>query len=342
MGMEGYLPSWSTLAKGSFGTAVVMVGGTLGALYYGQSALIYPSSVPQGSRTMVPKPSQYGMPYEDVELLTPDNVKLQAYLMLNGYGHEEEKEHYSEPRAMRRPTVFLLHANAGNMGHRLPLARIFYLKMHCNVFMLSYRGYGLSEGTPSEKGIRIDAQTALQWIVNHPVLKDTKIFLYGQSLGGAVAIDLASHYPALIHAVIVENTFLSIPKLIPNVLPLLQPVSFLCHQVWDSEKRIQSIPSSMPMLFLAGKRDELVHPSHMMRLFELACRAEEGEKAPAVVKGRVVVEEQDGKVNADGEVEVDVGRERRVWWECEGGTHNDTCAQPGYWDTVRNFVSRWR
>ncbi|KZO94438.1 alpha/beta-hydrolase [Calocera viscosa TUFC12733] len=275
------------------------------------------------------------MPYEDVELVTPDNVKLQAYLMLNGYGHDDEKEQWSEARAMRRPTVFLLHANAGNMGHRLPLARIFYLKMHCNVFMLSYRGYGLSEGTPSEKGIRIDAQTALQYIVKHPVLKDTKIFLYGQSLGGAVAIDLASHYPELIHAVIIENTFLSIPKLIPTVLPLLSPVSFLCHQIWNSETRIRSIPSTTPMLFLAGKRDELVHPTHMMRLYALACEGEEGEKAPAVLMGEV--EETD-----NGSVKLDVDGERRVWWECEGGTHNDTCAQPGYWETVRDFVSRWR
>lgn len=335
--MEEYLPSWSTVAKTSFGTAVVMVGGTLGALYYGQSALIYPSNVPQGSRTMVPTPSQYGMPYEDVDLVTPDNVKLKAYLMLNGYGHDDEKEEFSEARAMRRPTIFLLHANAGNMGHRLPLARIFYHKMHCNIFMLSYRGYGLSEGTASEKGIRLDAQTALRYIERHPVLKNTKVFLYGQSLGGAVAIDLASRYPALIHAVIVENTFLSIPKLIPTVLPLLSPVSFLCHQVWDSETRIRSIPSSVPMLFLAGKRDELVHPTHMMRLFELACEAQEGEKVPAVARGEVEMTDS-RRVDA----ELDVDGERRVWWECESGTHNDTCAQPGYWETVREFVSRWR
>jgi len=58
--------------------------------------------------------------------------------------------------------------------------------------MLSYRGYGLSTGQASEIGIRIDAQTALDYIKKHPVLKDTVIIAYGQSIGGAVAVDVAS------------------------------------------------------------------------------------------------------------------------------------------------------
>jgi fermentation-respiration switch protein FrsA (DUF1100 family) len=77
-------------------------------------------------------------------------------------------------------------------GHRIPLAAVFYKRFGCNVFMLSYRGYGRSTGQASEVGIRIDAQTALDYLKQHPVLKDTIIIAYGQSLGGAVAIDVAS------------------------------------------------------------------------------------------------------------------------------------------------------
>jgi fermentation-respiration switch protein FrsA (DUF1100 family) len=58
--------------------------------------------------------------------------------------------------------------------------------------MLSYRGYGLSTGVPNEKGIRIDAQTALDWLLNDARTKATRIVAYGQSIGGAVAVDLAS------------------------------------------------------------------------------------------------------------------------------------------------------
>lgn len=64
--------------------------------------------------------------------------------------------------------------------------------MKFNVLMLSYRGYGLSEGSPTEKGLKIDAQTALDFITNHAELGGTPIIFYGQSLGGAVAINLAA------------------------------------------------------------------------------------------------------------------------------------------------------
>jgi fermentation-respiration switch protein FrsA (DUF1100 family) len=134
--------------------------------------------------------------------------------------------------------------------------------------MLSYRGYGLSTGQPSEAGIRIDAQTALDYIKNHPILKDTIIIAYGQSIGGAVAIDVGSRNPKSIHALILENTFLSIPTLIPHVLPLIRPFSFLCREIWPSQESIKRISAKTPILFLTGRRDELVPPSHMDTLME--------------------------------------------------------------------------
>ncbi len=72
--------------------------------------------------------------------------------------------------------------------------------------MLSYRGYGLSTGQPSEAGIRIDAQTTLDYIKEHPILKSTILVAYGQSLGGAVAVDVTQRNPKHVHALILENT----------------------------------------------------------------------------------------------------------------------------------------
>lgn len=86
----------------------------------------------------------------------------------------------------------MYHANAGNMGHRIPLAKAFWHALEYNVVMLSYRGYGLSQGSPSEKGMRIDAQTMLDHVKAHPILKHTPIIVYGQSIGGCVSIDVAS------------------------------------------------------------------------------------------------------------------------------------------------------
>lgn len=91
-------------------------------------------------------------------------------------------------------------------------------EIHCNVLMLEYRGYGLSTGNPDEKGLTIDAQTGLDYIRSRDDLKRTKIIVYGQSLGGAVSIGLVANNKGTgdIAALILENTFLSIKKMIPK------------------------------------------------------------------------------------------------------------------------------
>lgn len=88
--------------------------------------------------------------------------------------------------------------------------------------MLEYRGYGKSTGTPDEKGLNIDAQTGLDYMRQRPDLKNTKFVVYGQSIGGAVSINLVANNQKQgdIRALILENTFLSIRKLIPRYGPL--------------------------------------------------------------------------------------------------------------------------
>ncbi|KAL8277283.1 hypothetical protein RQP46_010352 [Phenoliferia psychrophenolica] len=280
--------SW---VKWTLGIVVVTFSTGATLLYTFQTRLIYPASMPEGSRTNVPTPGDHDMPYEELDLTTPDGVRIKAYLMLD------------EKAPQDRPIVILLHANAGNVGHRLPIAKVFYRKMRCNVLALSYRGYGRSEGSPDEKGLRLDAQTALDYVLSHPTLEKSDIYLYGQSIGGAVAIDLASRNTQRVHGLIIENTFLSLPKLVPSVLPFVAPFIFLLHQIWPSEDSIARVPSTFPVLFLSGKQDELIPPAHMKELFE---------KCPS------------GK---------------KEWKDFDRGTHNDTCLQPNYFSTVSTFIS---
>lgn len=189
------------------------------------------------------------------------------------------------------------------MGHRLPLAKRFYDLCGCNIVMLSYRGYGLSEGSPSEKGMRIDAAATLDFIQQHPLLKDSRIVLFGQSIGGAVAIDLASRFEDRIHGMILENTFLSIPDLIPHVVPIARYFAPLCHQIWDSGTQIREV-RRIHALFLASAKDTLIPPSHFEELYR--------RLKTSGVKKRVILDE---------------------------GTHNDACVQPGYWVAIESF---WR
>lgn len=186
------------------------------ALYYFQRSLIYPASMMR-SRLDVPTPDSLDLDDCDWRQETLhsglDRVEIRAFVLLH------KKDTGDREKQARRPTVLLLHANAGNMGHRLPLASVFHLRMGANVVLLSYRGYGHSKGSPSEQGIEQDADAAMAFIKTHPVLGDRsafdgqpKIILYGQSLGGAVATYVARKYTDDVRAVVLENTFTSLVR----------------------------------------------------------------------------------------------------------------------------------
>ena len=220
----------------------------------------------------------------------------------------------------------MYHANAGNMGHRLPIAIRLYNLFRCNVFLVSYRGYGLSEGitinhiafysiilgSPSEKGLVIDAQTALDYIYTHN--PDAEVVLYGQSIGSAVAITITSRNQSRIYGLIIENTFLSLPKLIPSVMPWIRHFTFLCNSKWTSDKSIQQIlinrntEKLIPILFLSGSKDELVPASHMKELHKLVLQSRR--------------EHEDKRVQ---------------WNEFRDGTHNDTFLAEGYFEAIVKF-----
>lgn len=145
--------------------------------------------------------------YENLMLETPDHEQLHAYLIKA-----------PNPQHKRDVTMIMFHGNAGNIGHRLPIAKVLSVDLGCNVLMLQYRGYGKSTGYPAEKGISIDAQTGLDYLRGREDLRKTKIVIYGQSIGGAVGIGLAAANKQKndIAGIMLENTFLSIKKMIPR------------------------------------------------------------------------------------------------------------------------------
>ena len=145
--------------------------------------------------------------YEELSIPTPDGETLSAFFIRPN----------NKSKAINT-TALMFHGNAGNIGHRIPIARMLADTTGCSVLMLEYRGYGLSTGTPDEKGLNIDAQTGLDWIRNNQETKKSGIVVYGQSLGGAVAIQLVATNKGSgdIVGLILENTFLSIKKMIPS------------------------------------------------------------------------------------------------------------------------------
>ncbi|KAJ3994759.1 Alpha/Beta hydrolase protein [Lentinula boryana] len=331
--MSSFFPSLYTVAKGAFATTVGLGTLSAGLLYYGQSYLIYPSAFTKiGEDDGVPsKPASYGLHHELVDLKTKDGETLKCYLLLQkkdlpqvaieGATESGYSEMADEQLVSQRPTVIMFHGNGGNAGHRIPLGMMFQQVMRCNVLGVEYRGYGDSTGKPSETGFAIDAVTALEFVRGDARLRNTPVILYGQSIGGAVSIDLTSRFPGEISGIILENTFLSLRLLVPHVLPFLGPFSWLCHQRWESAglgKEYKGIPSETNVLLLSGQSDTLVPPQHMKYL---------------------------RKIFNENEVN-EVNEERTQFIVFPGGSHNDTTAQPGYWNRIGDFVAEvgkeWR
>lgn len=266
-GIWGWAVRWGT-RLGWVGVSLTV--GLIGLIAAFQERIIYLPVIPgdKFGRSYPALPDRYSLPYEDVWMTAADGTRLHGWLMLqtrSGAGSSV-------------PTLLFLHENAGNIAHRLPNLMAVYNQLRCNVFILSYRGFGASEGSPSEAGLRQDARAALRYLHVRPEVDASRIVLFGRSLGGAVALDLFADRtlesrPA---ACIVENTFTSIadmagiifPPLRWAVVPRWSPVRSLIRNKWETLRRVRELPRDAPVLFVSSGRDELVPPSHMRALFE--------------------------------------------------------------------------
>ena len=194
------------------------------------------------------RPSQLGLVGEDVFLVTSDGVKIHAFFL-------------ESPGASR--ALLFLHGNAGNPSHRLPNAAEL-VRLGTHVLLLDYRGYGLSEGRPSEQGVYADARAGLAHLVETRDIPEQRIVLFGRSLGGAVAVDLAQNRP--LAGVILESTFTSIASVARGTL--FAPFSPLVRGRFASDRKIGAIRA--PLLFFHGDRDGIIPFSEGERLFQAA------------------------------------------------------------------------
>ncbi|XP_008667116.1 alpha/beta hydrolase domain-containing protein WAV2-like isoform X1 [Zea mays] len=187
---------------------------------------------------------------------------------------------YSSEIGQDSPTILFFQENAGNIAHRLEFVRLMMQRLQCNVFMLSYRGYGESDGYPSQKGITYDAQAALDHLAQRNDIDTTRIVIFGRSLGGAVGAVLAKNNPDKVATLILENTFTSILDMAGIMLPFLRwfiggssskgPKLLNCvvRSPWNTLDIVGEV--KQPILFLSGLQDELVPPPHMKMLYDKA------------------------------------------------------------------------
>jgi fermentation-respiration switch protein FrsA (DUF1100 family) len=197
-------------------------------------------------RALVADPSRVGLPFRELVFEAQDGVRLHGWLVPG-----------------RVDTVLLwCHGNAGNISHRLENIRLFADELGIGVFIFDYRGYGKSEGVPTEAGLVADAHAARATLLREGV-PSHRVVYFGRSLGAAVAIDLAlAHPPA---ALILESPFLSVAAMANRTLP---GAGYLMRTRWDSLAKIPRVRA--PLLVLHGEADEVVPFAHGRDLFQAA------------------------------------------------------------------------
>jgi fermentation-respiration switch protein FrsA (DUF1100 family) len=213
-------------------------------IYAFQGRLVY---FPE--REILATPGDLGLEYRDVTFETEDAVKLHGWYV---------------PAENARGTVLFCHGNAGNISGRVPLLQILN-RLGLSVFIFDYRGYGLSEGSPSEEGTYRDIFAALAHLEEGEGIPASEVIVLGRSIGGGVAIRLAEARE--LGGLIVDSSFTSATDLGQKVYWWL-PIRFLARYRYDSLSRVGAI--RCPSLFIHSVDDDVVPIAMGRRLYEAA------------------------------------------------------------------------
>jgi uncharacterized protein len=222
----------------------------------------------QPHRAIVSTPGQYGVEYHPVEFKAADGTALFAWFL----------PARGEPRA----SVLYLHGNAENISTHF--ANVAWLPAAgFNVLAFDYRGYGGSQGSPTLEGVQLDTDAAMRTLLALPNVDPKRIIIFGQSLGGALAIHYAAHseYRANVRAIVIDSAFSDYRRIVREKAAsffLTWPFQWLLPQTVDNNfspaASVHAV-SPIPLLFIHGERDSVVPVEHSKRLYARAAEPKE-------------------------------------------------------------------
>lgn len=224
-----------------FGLYGMLVGG----IFALQRRLMYFPAI------MISSPQAHGLSdIQEVFLTAKDGIKLQIWAYA-------ARENY--------PTIVYFHGNAGNLADRAAKFSAF-IDQGFGLVALSYRGFGKSQGTPSEQGLYADARAAIHYATQTLNVKPHQLIYFGESLGSGIAVQMATEItPGL---VILEAAYTSVETRSAELFPYVLAARYLVLDKYDSLSKISDVHT--PLLMLHGEKDATIPLTHGKTLFAAA------------------------------------------------------------------------
>ena len=214
------------------------------AMFFENSLLFFPSVYPDGNW------QPQALKFEDAWFSSADGAALHGWYV---------------PKQNAKAAVLFCHGNAGNLTHRAEILRALHDRVGVSTLIFDYRGFGRSKGKPNETGVLADARAARRWLADREKIAETDIVVMGESIGGAVAVDLAARDGA--RALILESTFNNLPDTAAFHYPFL-PVRWLMRSRFDSAAKIGDYRG--PVWQVHGDADTIIPLEFGRRLFDAA------------------------------------------------------------------------
>ncbi len=260
-----------------FGKSVVALAG-LGAiaytgtclyLHFNQRQFLYN---PRRELRQLPDSEQFGLPFEELEISVEDGVNLHSWWIPAPTAEAPYEILAGEPvNVLEKPkTLLYFYGRSGNKSSGTSLHRATAMRqLGFSILMTDYRGFGASEGeAPSEAQMYEDSEIAWRYLTETRGIYPSDIIIYGESMGGAVAINLASRHPEA-QALIAQSTFTSMTAAVrQNPLFKLLPLEIILTDKFDSIAKVPQL--QMPTLFIHGTDDVIVSSLMAEQLFAAA------------------------------------------------------------------------
>lgn len=211
-----------------------------------QDSFFFPNRVKYGS------PADYDLAFENLYFYSADKTRLNGWFIPAEAG-------------VVKGTVVHMHGNAQNMTAHWVFAS-WLPSQGYNVFVFDYRGYGQSEGVPDEQGVFEDSVAAIEYIANHETLDSDKIVVFGQSLGGMLAIAASAVCKEYVKAIVAEAPALSYGEWAFDLMPELDLPT---DDTYTAESYIKRL-APVPLMLFHGTKDKVVPFSHSEQIFALA------------------------------------------------------------------------